>query len=84
MALIERELRTAMKHQKIDELPLYPEERSCKRPTTDQVLRLFSLAQWHLLMDKGKVVQIFPIQLTDLQRQILKLLGATEAIYARP
>lgn len=36
-ALIERELRTAMRRARIAELPLYPEERRCKRPTTDQV-----------------------------------------------
>jgi hypothetical protein len=44
-AIIERELRLAMKREKIDELPLYPEQRDCARPTTEQVLRLFSLAE---------------------------------------
>ena len=32
-ALIERELRRAMKREQIDSLPLYPEERACPRPT---------------------------------------------------
>src|SRR5262245_46898964 len=31
-AIIERELRLAMKRDKISELPLYPEQRSCSRP----------------------------------------------------
>jgi transposase len=42
-ALIERELRLAMKRERIAELPLYPEQRPCRRPTTEQILRLFSL-----------------------------------------
>ncbi|NTV04509.1 IS1634 family transposase, partial [bacterium] len=44
-ALIERELRLAMQREAIEELPLYPEQRKCRRPTTEQVLRLFALAQ---------------------------------------
>jgi len=48
-ALIERELRRAMQHEGIDELPLYPEERTTQRPTAEQILRLFSLTQRHIL-----------------------------------
>ncbi|MEX3931185.1 hypothetical protein AB4Y32_05065 [Paraburkholderia phymatum] len=50
-ALIERELRRAMKREGIDELPLYPEQRRCKRPTPEQILRLFSLAERHQLIE---------------------------------
>jgi transposase len=77
-ALIERELRSAMKREKIDELPLYPEQRNCARPTTEQILRLFSLAERHQLMQDGKVAQVFEVQFTDLQRQLLTLLGVSE------
>jgi transposase len=74
-ALIERELRLAMKRERIAQLPLYPEQRLCKRPTTEQILRLFSLAQRHTLLKGTRTVQVFPATLTDLQRQILDLLG---------
>lgn len=74
-ALIERELRLAMKREHIRELPIYPEQRLCKRPTTEQVLRLFSLAERHTLMRDGRVLKTFPAELTDLQTQILELLG---------
>jgi transposase len=77
-ALIERELRLAMKREKIDELPLYPEQRNCARPTTEQILRLFSLAERHQLIQAGKVAQVFEVQFTDLQRQLLTLLGVSE------
>jgi transposase len=77
-ALIERELRLAMKRERLKELPLYPEQRSCKRPTTEQILRLFSLAERHTLIRRGRITQVFPAELTDLQRQLLNLLGVPE------
>lgn len=83
-AIIERELRLAMKRENIAELPLYPEQRDCKHPTTEQILRLFSLAERHQLLHDGKVVQIFDVQFTDLQRQVLALLGVPESAFRLP
>jgi transposase len=80
-AVIERELRLAMQREKIPELPLYPEHRLCKRPTTEQVLRLFSLAERHTVMSEGQIVRVFHPQLTPLQRQVLDLLGVPRAAY---
>jgi transposase len=77
-ALIERELRLAMKRERIEKLPLYPEQRRCTRPTTEQILRLFSLVERHVLLQDGRPVQTFETELTDLQRQILALLGVPE------
>lgn len=74
-ALIEREVRLATERETIVELPLYPEQRSCERPTTEQVLRLYSLAMRHRLIQNGRTVQVFSAQLTDLQRRVLALLG---------
>jgi len=72
-ALIERKLCLAMKREKIQELPLYPEQRQCIHPTTEQILRLFSLAERHKLTQDGHTVQVFEVQLTDLQRQLLRI-----------
>jgi transposase len=74
-ALIERELRQAMAREKIDHLPLYPEERRCKQPSTEQVLRLFSLAERHTLLRRDTPVQVFHPELTELQKTVLDLLG---------
>lgn len=80
--LVERELRRAMERAGIEELPLYPEERICKRPTTEQVLRLFSLPERHVLLDKdGATLQVFEPQLTELQGQVIKLLGVSPQAY---
>jgi transposase len=77
-ALIERELRQAMARHGIGELPIYPEQRRCVHPTTEQVLRLFSLAQRHQLLQQGRTVQVFNLKPTELQRQVLALLGVPE------
>lgn len=83
-ALVERELRLAMAREEIEELPLYPEERRCRRPTTEQVFKLFSLAERHLLYREQQCVQVFDVRLTDLQRQLLRLLGVPERAFASP
>jgi transposase len=83
-ALIERELRLAMTRENVDELPLYPEQRQCRRPTTEQILRLFSLAERHKLIEGAHTVQVFDVPLTDLQRQVLTLLGVSEQVFRSP
>jgi len=83
-ALIERELRLAMKRERIVELPIYPEQRPCRRPTTEQILRLFSLAERHTLVSNERTVQVFNPRLTDLQRQVLSLLGVSHQAYRLP
>jgi len=83
-AIIERELRLAMKREKIGELPLYPEQRDCERPTTEQILRLFSLAARHQLVQNSKTLQVFDFQFTELQRQVLALLGVSEDAFRLP
>jgi len=82
-ALIERELRLAMEREGISELPLYPEERASSRPTSEQILRLFSLAERHTLYRNDQEVQVFCPELTDLQKQVLGLLGVPFEAYQR-
>ena len=82
-ALIERELRGAMKRQQLKSLPIYPEERRCARPTTEQILRLFAHAQRHTLMRDGLVVQTFEADLTPRQQQVLELLGVPRRAFRR-
>jgi len=80
-ALIERELRLAMKRQSIADLPIYPEQRQCAHPTTEQILHLFSLAQRHKLTQAGRTLKIFETELTPLQQQVLVLLGVSESAF---
>ena len=82
-ALIERELRLAMKRETLDTLPLYPESRACRRPTTEHILRLFSLAERHTLLDHGTPVKVFEPKLSELQLKVLHLLGVPVTAYRR-
>jgi transposase len=80
-SLIERETRRSMEREGIEALPLYPEERKNKRPTCEQVFRLFSLSERQILTHHDKAVRIFDPDLTSLQRQVLDLLGVRENAY---
>lgn len=81
-ALIEREMRRNMRRQRIKSLPLYPEQRKCRFPTTDRILELFDGIQCHTVRKPGIVDQDFPPNFTPMQRKILDLLGVKTARYA--
>jgi len=74
-ALLEREVRQAMAREKIEMLPLYPEERECRAPSTERILRLFEPLQRHRLRDGDNLIQTFAPTLNDLQSQLLQLIG---------
>ena len=80
-ALVERELRQGMQRAGITQLPIYPEERKCHRPTAEQVFRLFSLPARNVLVLGGKDVRVINPELTDLQCQVLRLIGVPPAAY---
>jgi transposase len=79
-ALLERELRTAMHAAGIESLPLYPEGRACKRPTTRRLLDVFAPVQRHTLTNNGRS-ETFVTQLSHLQQRILKLLNIPSTSY---
>ena len=79
--LIERELRQAVARQGIDELAIYPEQRQCAHPTTEQVLRLFSFSERHRLIQHGRTLKLFELELTELQRQVLALLSVPASTF---
>src|SRR5207249_8970491 len=74
-ALLERELRRAMERAGIEDLPLYPEGRKCRRPTARRVIDLFEDVQRHTLSAGKQPPTVFTTELTMLQRTILRLLG---------
>jgi transposase len=78
-ALLERELRLAMARAGIESLPLYPERRACRRPTARRVIDLFEDVQRHTLVEGEEPPVIFTTELTRVQRQLLRLLGMSEA-----
>jgi len=73
-ALLERELRQAMEREELESLPLYPEDRPCRRPTARRVIDLFDDIHGHTLRNDSQTPIVFITELSALQRRILKLL----------
>jgi transposase len=80
-ALIEREMRRAMKAAHIPSLPLYPEDRLCRAPTTGRLLEILGDLRSNVLLRQNTVIQTFHPDLSDIQRDILRLLGVPLSAY---
>ena len=82
-ALLEREVRKAMFREKVEQLPLYPEERECRAPSTERILDLFAPLQRQRLYRDGQLLQIFEPErnLNDLHKKILDLLNLPTSIF---
>ena len=78
--LIERKLRLAMKKNKIDALPIYPEKRPCKAPTIFDIVRLFRNVERYEVKTNQETI-IFPAELTPEQKEVLTLLEIPAAMY---
>ena len=81
--LLERELRQAMQRGKITSLPLYPEGRACRRPTTRKILDAFDGVQRHELTLPGHEPEAMVTELSPLQTEILNLLGLSAKSYGQ-
>jgi transposase len=83
-ALIERQIRTAMKTAGIARLATYPEFRGCAAPTADRIFEIFASVQRHELRDQADtLVQAFEPELTPLQLKILELLDIPVTAYTK-
>jgi transposase len=80
VSLIERQVRLAMRHRKIDSLPLLPEGRQTETPTAARILEAFTDVCWYEFERDGETVA-FPITLTALQIQLLDFLDVPRTAY---
>ena len=80
-ALIERELRRAMRDQDIGELLLYPEGRACKAPTTARVIEILEPLSAYELVAGDEVLKRYDPTLSSLHHRVLDLLSVPEAAY---
>jgi transposase len=83
-ALIEREIRTAMRTANTAHIPLYPELRACPAPSAERILDIFADLTRHELHHDGELIQTFEPQPTALQQQVLDLLGVPATSYTGP
>jgi len=79
-ALIERTVRAGMLRHGIETLPILPEGRATRTPTTARILEMFSDVGWYEFERGGETVT-FPIQLSTLQKQLLRLLDIDPSVY---
>ena len=79
--LLERDLRQAMEREGIEHLPLYAEDRDCRRPTTRKLIDLFEPVQRHALTMSGGKEEMLHTTLSPLQRRILRLLKIPQCLY---
>jgi transposase len=80
-ALLERELRRAMEREGIESLPLYPEDRTCRRPSARRIIDIFEEVQRHrLVVDQEPPLEL-RTELTRLQRELLDVLGIPRSDY---
>jgi transposase len=81
-SLLERELRGAMEAKNVQSLPLYPEGRPCRRPTTRRVLDVFEPIARHTVSTSGSDhFELFTTELAPIHRTILKLLRVPTTDY---
>ena len=80
-ALIERTLRKAMVREHIGTLPILPEGRPSKTPTTARLLEMFSGVAWYEFQG-GEECVTFPVALTPFQRKLLSLLEVEATAYS--
>jgi transposase len=81
--LLERELRRALVESELESLPLYPEGRACRRPTTRRVIDVMeSLSRHRLQTDDGAYQDLYTDP-TPIQGQLIKLFGMTPSNYGR-
>lgn len=80
-ALIERTLRQGMRRQGLESLPILPEGRESKTPTTARLLEMFSDVCWYEFERERETVT-FPIKLSAFQKELLHLLDMDPSVYS--
>ena len=77
-ALLEREIRTALKRHRKAPLKLYPEDRDALHPTTSQILKTFAgISSYTIEVEPGRP-QEYRDELKPVHREVLALLGIDE------
>jgi len=80
-ALLERQVRTAMKKRKIAKVPILPENRPTATPTSPRILENFADVDWHEFRE-GERHLSFPIQLSAKLTLLLDLADTPPSLYS--
>jgi transposase len=81
-ALVEREVRREMEEAEINSLPLYPERRPSREPTSELVLNALQGVRRHRLLDEqGREIYRFHDQVSEVARTVLDFLQIDYSAY---
>ncbi len=72
-----------MTREKTESLPLYPEGRLCRCPTTRRLIDAFEIVQRHTLHTREREPVVLVTELSSLQRNLLTLLRVPSNDYGR-
>ena len=82
-SIIERAVRQSMEKNGLESIPIYPESRECRSPTTDRILGLFENVHYHDLIRNGTIIQTFQPRLNEIQLLVLKLLDIPVEVFRK-
>ena len=81
-ALLEREVRKQMADAGMTSLPLYPEKRPSREPTSELVLNALQGLRRHRLLDEqGQEIHRFHDQVSEVAQTVLDLLRIDSSVY---
>jgi len=82
--LMERSVRKAMAAADLKSIPIYPEQRACRRPTADKIYDLFRDVRLQTVEAGKAPTRQIPDDLTDIQKLVLRLLEIKPSGYFQP
>ena len=80
-AVIERQVRRRMQVDGLDTIPIYPEHRQASHPTTTKIVDRFYDVSTYELTEGNQVLETFKDELTETQKELLRLLQMREHQY---
>jgi transposase len=79
-ALLERQVRAAMRRQGIDKIAILPEGRATATPTTPRILENFADISWHAFNEGDRLIS-FPVELGATPKLLLELADVPGGLY---
>lgn len=79
-ALLERQVRSAMRRHGLEKISILPEGRATATPTTPRILEHFADVSWHAFREGDRSIQ-FPVELTPVASVLLGLADVPRELY---
>ena len=67
-----------------ESIPIYHERKECESPTADRLLSIFNNVQFHMILNHGKVDEVFQPEISGIQGKILKMMEIDPEKYVLP